>query len=52
MAERDNAEVFRQPGAVGDPGMCGSSLFGNREISSAHPGRLRRRIASREGEEP
>ena len=25
--------AFRQPGAVGDPGMCGSSLFGNREIS-------------------
>ena len=23
----------RRPGVVGDPGMCGSSLFGNREIS-------------------
>ena len=28
-----SARVPGQPGAVGDTGMCGRSLFGNREIS-------------------
>jgi hypothetical protein len=26
-----SARVSAQPGVVGEPGMCGSSLFGNRE---------------------
>jgi hypothetical protein len=26
-------ECLAQPGVVEDPGMCGSSLFGNREVS-------------------
>jgi hypothetical protein len=28
-----SSQVPAQPGVVGDPGMCGSSLCGNREIS-------------------
>ena len=28
-----SSRVPVRPGVVGDPGMCGSSLFGNREVS-------------------
>ena len=40
-----------RPGVVGDPGMCGRSLYGNREISRST---VRRAAAGphREGEEP
>ena len=27
--------VFVRPGVVGEPGMCGSSLYGNREVSGS-----------------
>ncbi len=33
-----SALAFSQPGVVEDPGMCGSSLRGNREISSLASG--------------
>ena len=29
-----------QPGVVEDPGMCGSSLYGNREVSGLACGRM------------
>ena len=45
------AEAPAQPSAVGDPGMCGRSLRGNREISC--PARAACRAGPhREGEEP
>jgi hypothetical protein len=31
--------VFVRPGVVGEPGMCGSSLRGNREVSGSACGR-------------
>jgi len=38
-AEGDTGEgarrVFVRPGVVGEPGMCGSSLYGNREVSGS-----------------
>ena len=39
------------PGVVADPGMCGCSLIGNREISRSADG-LRPVGPQREGEEP
>ena len=40
-----------RPGVVGDPGMCGRSLYGNREISG-RPAADRRPGPHREGDEP
>ena len=33
-----SSRVPARPGVVGDPGMCGSSLFGNREVSGLASG--------------
>jgi hypothetical protein len=38
MSGRDNAST-RSSGVVEDPGMCGSSLHGNREVSGLTGGR-------------
>jgi hypothetical protein len=50
MGGCDSAST-RRSGVVKDPGMCGSSLYGNREVSG-----LARRVDTagphREGEEP
>jgi hypothetical protein len=45
------SRAFAQPGVVGDPGACGRSLCGNREISGLASGRIPVG-PHREGEEP
>ena len=37
MGRRDSASTCRS-GVVKDPGMCGSSLYGNREVSGSAGG--------------
>ena len=44
-----STRVPGQPGAVGDTGMCGRSLFGNREISRLACGRTRWPASGRRG---
>src|SRR3954454_17211316 len=43
------ARALVRPGVVGDPGMCGRSLHGNREISRPTGGRCRRSAPGRRG---
>ena len=49
---RTSSRVPGRSGVVGDPGMCGRSLYGNREISRSADGHLVPQGPHREGEEP
>ncbi len=46
------ARAPERPGVVGDPGMCGRTLYGNREISRLADGHVVPQGPHREGEEP
>jgi hypothetical protein len=48
MSGCDSAST-RRSGVVKDPGMCGSSLYGNREVSGSAGGGRRRSASGRRG---